>query len=235
MYIPRSFRLPDREAVRFVEANPFAVLFSATATGEPIATHLPLVFSAAANPRRVVGHLALANDHWRHLDNARVLAVFSGPHAYIAPTWYESMPNVPTWNYVAVHIHGTCRVVREPGLRLETITRLTRAMEPDSPIPAALMAEDHPDHRYYRQLVEAVVAVEILVDRIEGKAKLGQNHTPSEREAVIRHLAAASAAGPREIAEAMANLLPSTYHADSDSPEPNSKTSARRPEDKPLA
>ena len=31
----------------------------------------------------------------------------SGPDSYISPDWYEVPDQVPTWNYVAVHLTGT--------------------------------------------------------------------------------------------------------------------------------
>lgn len=205
MYIPRSFRMPEADAVRFIEANPFAVLFSTTADGEPMATHLPLLFLADKEPR-LLGHLARANDHWRHLEGSRVLAVFGGPHAYIGPSWYGAMPNVPTWNYLAAHVTGTCRILRDPLERTEAVLRLTRLMEPDSPIPAALAREDNPDHGYYQALLDGIVAIEIRVERLEGKAKLGQNRSPDERRQVIRHLEGSEAADARRVAKVMGEL-----------------------------
>src|SRR5579875_129699 len=126
VYIPRSFLMSEQDAVQFVAEHPFAVLFSTTRDGEPLATHLPLV---RRDDGRLVGHLARANPHWRHLDGARVLAVFLGPHAYISPEWYGAMPNVPTWNYVTVHATGTCRLLTGQDQLAEALAVLTRFIE----------------------------------------------------------------------------------------------------------
>jgi transcriptional regulator len=60
----------------------------------------------------LTSHLARANPHWRALvSGAPSLALFQGPHAYVSPSWYASKAEhgkvVPTWNYIAVHAHGT--------------------------------------------------------------------------------------------------------------------------------
>ena len=204
MYIPRTFRMPPDESRRFINEHPFAILVSTTAAGEPAATHLPLI---AAEPGRIVGHMARANPHWHQLDGARVLAVFTGPHAYIAPQWYGGMPNVPTWNYLAVHVTGTCRLLPEGPATLQLLQDLSRFMEPDSPIPEALQNADHPDHAFYMAEVPAIVGFEITVDRIEGKAKLGQNRPEADREGAAAGLSAEGGADADAIARQMRNTL----------------------------
>jgi transcriptional regulator len=185
VYIPRTFRMSESDASQFIADHPFAVLFSASKDGEPLATHLPLLLREEG---RLIGHMARANSHWRHLDGARVLAVFSGPHAYISPEWYGSMPNVPTWNYVTVHATGTCRILQESAALVDVLRELSGFMEADSPIPGALSAPAHPDHAYYMAEVPAIVGFEIHVDRLEGKAKLGQNRSRKDREGAVAGL-----------------------------------------------
>ncbi len=200
MYIPRTFRMPPDESLRFMKEHPFAILISTSSTGEPTATHLPLII---AGEGRIVGHMARANPHWRQLDGARVLAVFTGPHAYIAPQWYGSMPNVPTWNYLTVHVSGTCRVLPEGPQTLELLQGLSRFMEPDSPIPDALENPNHRDHAFYMAEVPAIVGFEIVVDRIEGKAKLGQNRPRADREGAASGLSDQGGEHATAIAEYM--------------------------------
>ena len=58
-------------------------------------------------------HLAAGNPQCALLDGGTALAVFGGPHAYISPAWYRTQPAVPTWDYAAVHVHGTLEPVDE--------------------------------------------------------------------------------------------------------------------------
>src|SRR5690348_11637270 len=109
VYVPAHFNEPDLATLHaFIEANGFAVLFSCA--GEPFARHLPLLLERSPAPHgRLLGHVARATPQWRTADGQRVLAVFSGPHAYVSPSWYGEPDVVPTWNYVAVHATGTFR------------------------------------------------------------------------------------------------------------------------------
>ena len=115
MYVPTAFAETDEGKLHeFMQAYSFGLLVS-THGGEPFATHLPFLLDRNAGPHgTLVGHMARANPHWHDLEGQTVLAVFSGPHAYISPTWYESENVVPTWNYVAVHAYGICRLVNDP-------------------------------------------------------------------------------------------------------------------------
>ena len=49
--------------------------------------------------------MARANPQWNQISAQTALAIFSGSHAYISPTWYEAEHVVPTWNYIAVHAY----------------------------------------------------------------------------------------------------------------------------------
>src|SRR3954454_11462855 len=107
MYIPVAF--DESDPVRphaFIRRHSFAVLPSRH-EGGLVASHLPLLFDVEDGPKgRLLGHMARANPQWKQVVGD-VLVVFSGPHAYISPAWYEEEGTVPTWNYAAVHAYGT--------------------------------------------------------------------------------------------------------------------------------
>ena len=107
MYIPEYNRLEDRAvALAFMQANPFAILISATDSG-PFATHLPILVREVDGRVQLRGHMAKANPHWKSIgQDQESLAIFHGPHAYISPSLYETRESVPTWNYAAVHVYG---------------------------------------------------------------------------------------------------------------------------------
>src|SRR4051794_27392492 len=100
MYVPSAFAESDLNKLHdFIERNSFGLLVSLV-KGVPFATHLPFLLERNSGPDgSLVGHMARANPHWQELEAQTVLVVFSGPHAYISPTWYEAENVVPTWNY----------------------------------------------------------------------------------------------------------------------------------------
>ena len=127
------------------------------------------------------GHVARANPHWRCLDGAtRALAVFSGPHAYVSPRWYER-EGVPTWNYVAVHAEGAPRLLEDPAAVRELLARLTDTH--DGPGGFAALPQD-----LVARMAHGIVAFELPIERLTGKAKLSQNKTAGDRAGVIRGL-----------------------------------------------
>src|SRR5438874_6033211 len=104
MYIPHAFAETDRTRLHdFIEQHSFGLLVSQF-DGQPFASHLPFLLERTAGPKGcLIGHMARANPQWQQLGGQSGLAIFSGPHVYVSPTWYESEQVVPTWNYVAVH------------------------------------------------------------------------------------------------------------------------------------
>jgi transcriptional regulator len=203
MYIPTAFRQTDRsELHRFIETHAFGLLVS-THDGEPFATHLPFLLERDAGPHgALLGHLARANPQWRGLDGREVLAVFSGPHAYVSPSWYEAENVVPTWNYVAVHAYGTFRLVEEGDELTRTLAATVAVYEGARPQPWSLDTGTD----FFRKMAKQVVGFRIEVHRLEGKWKLSQNHPRERQEKVARALAAAHDPDARAVARLMAAL-----------------------------
>lgn len=203
MYIPPAFEQTDQNKLHeFIEANSFGLLISSH-EGEPFATHLPFLLERdAASSGRLIGHVARANPQWRDLDGQTVLSVFSGPHAYVSPTWYGSEDVVPTWNYVAVHVYGTCRVVHDPDELTSIVTAAVARFERSLPQPWSLDTTT----TYFQKHVRGIVGFRIEISRLEGKWKLNQNHSLERRERVMGALAASKDPDATEIARLMAEL-----------------------------
>lgn len=200
MYVPPSFaRTEAAELSAFIEAHSFGLLVS-TRDGAPFASHLPLLLDRTAGPHgTLVGHMARANPQWRDLDGRPVLAVFSGPHAYVSPSWYEAQGVVPTWNYVAVHATGTFRLADTPDAVTDIVAATVETYERGMPTPWRLDATA----AYVRHLANAIVGFRIEVERLEGKWKLSQNHPAERRENVAAALEASTDAGDRAVARLM--------------------------------
>lgn len=200
MYVPFSFRMDDPAELRaFMRRHSFATLVTQGRVGM-VASHLPLLLDPDAGPRgRLLGHMARANPQWRDVEG-EALAVFSGPHAYISPTWYEAPGTVPTWNYVAVHAYGPLRLVEDRDALRDILRRTVATYERPMPAPWTYDEAD-PDIDW---MLGAVVGFEVEIARIEGKAKLNQNHPEERRRKVIRALEARTDDDSRAIARLMA-------------------------------
>ncbi len=201
MYLPRHFEQTDTDALHaLMREHPLATLVSVQ-DGEPTADHVPLEFDAATNTLR--GHVARANPLWRLAAGQPVLAVFTGPQAYVTPSWYPNKAAthkvVPTWNYTVVHAHGVLHVVDDAPWLHALVSRLTDHHEAARAEPWAV--SDAPAE-HVQQLLRVIVGIEIPVQRLLGKWKISQNRSEPDRLGV----AAGLAQGPAE-ARAMAGLM----------------------------
>jgi transcriptional regulator len=194
-YIPESFRMSDEHTLQeFMQRYDFATLVSA-APGGLVASHLPVLVRPAGADLVIVGHLARANPHWRLMDGATpALVMFRGPHGYISPTWYETHPAVPTWNYSVVHAQGLPSVNEDDTFLRGVLEELVLRYEghrPNGWQPASLPAD------FYERMRRGIVAFEMPVTSLDGKFKLGQNRSVQDRR---RTIAALEQDGSREAA-----------------------------------
>ncbi|EJQ59410.1 transcriptional regulator [Bacillus mycoides] len=197
MYIPKHFTIQDEETkYEMIEQNSFATLFSQH-NGAPYATHLPLLLNKAT--LTLYGHFARPNEQWKDSGNQQVLAVFQGPHSYISPSWYETNKAVPTWNYVAVHVYGELEIVEDEQELIDSLQDLVHKYEN----PKSTYSLNNVDPNYMEGLSRGIVGFRIKINKIEGKAKLSQNHSVERRELVIEELEKVGSEGGRGIAELM--------------------------------
>jgi len=195
MYVPEHFLQEDREAaLDLVARHDFGLL---VAGGD--AAHIPFVLDRPEGLLRC--HVARANPIWRDAIDRPVLAVFSGPHAYISPDWYESANQVPTWNYLAVHIHGTARALSAPALEAHLHALAAQEERHLAPKPAWDMGRV--ETRMLTALQRGVVGLEIPLERVDAKWKLSQNRSSADRRKVIGALRRRGGENNTAIADAM--------------------------------
>jgi transcriptional regulator len=181
MYIPAVFAETDQAKLHdFIEKNSFGLLVSHV-DGEPFASHLPILLDRQFGPHGcLIGHMARANPQWQQADGQNVLAVFSGPHAYISPTWYEAENVVPTWNYVAVHAYGKMQIIEDSRALLQIVKDFVSFYEASMPEPWKFAGEND----FVERLLRQIAGFRIEIARLEGKWKLNQNQ-PTERRAKV--------------------------------------------------
>ena len=203
MYIPRAFEVTDRERLfAFIRANSFGILFSQS-NGQPCATHLPFLLETDNGPHGTLrGHFARANPHWQVIEGEG-LVVFSGPHAYISPTWYEAENTVPTWNYTAVHAYGHITLIQDKEELLQLVQDTVHFYEASMPTPWQFDSS----HEFYRKMVGGIVGFTIEITRLEGKWKLNQNHPLERQQKVVKALQHSKDQNEQAIAALMAENL----------------------------
>jgi len=195
MYSPPYNRLEDRaELIEFMRANSFVLLVTGTG-GALHASHLPAQVSLEGDKIVLDMHMARNNPQWREFFDEEVLVVFSGPHAYVSPRWYEEKERVPTWNYAAVHAYGIPKIVNERSAKHESQRRLVAMLDPQW-----LPEFDGLRAQYVSSMLEGIVNFEIEVTRLETRWKLSQNRTRREQELIATQLAASSDSGERALA-----------------------------------
>jgi transcriptional regulator len=205
VYVPRPFAESDLGRLHAtLRGSPFATLVSVL-DGELFATHVPLLLDEGRGPLgTLLGHVAGANPHVRALAGpAPALAIFRGPHAYVSPRWYAGSPNVPTWNYVAVHARGVPRRIDEPARVRALLARTAAQFEAGAAEPWSLEAVPA---EWAAGMQRAIVAFELPIERLEGKAKLSQNKNAADRAGVIAALREEGDAASAAVAACMESL-----------------------------
>jgi transcriptional regulator len=204
MYIPAAFAEADLTKLHeFIEQNSFGLLVSQV-DGLPFASHLPFLLERRAGQHgTLVGHMARANPQWRDASGQTGLAIFSGPHAYISPTWYEAEQVVPTWNYTAVHAYGRVEIVEDEGALLEIVQWTVRVYEQAMPQPWSFGNSG----KFFERMLGQIVGFRIEIEKIEGKWKLNQNHPVERRRKVVLALGERSDENSTAIASLMRQKL----------------------------
>ncbi|HVH80088.1 MAG TPA: FMN-binding negative transcriptional regulator, partial [Stellaceae bacterium] len=133
------------------------------------------------------------------------LVVFSGPHAYISPSWYGAGPAVPTWNYASVHAYGAARAISDKAWLRDLLLRLSERHETREAAPWRM--QDQPD-TFLDGMLNGIVGFEIAVSRLEGKFKLSQNRPAGDRPRIIAALEARGDAEANGVAQLMRDREP---------------------------
>ena len=184
MYISRFHRERDLSKVAdFVREHDFATLVMAE-NNIPIASHLLVDFQTDTDGTWLFsGHMARANPLWKKFDSEKeVLLIFGGPNTYISPTWYNHL-NVPTWNYIAVHVYGFPRVIDSGDELRDILSRLIKRYETNSDYRMENLPSD-----FAEKQMQGVMGFQVKATRVEGNFKLSQNRDDEDYVHVIQHL-----------------------------------------------
>lgn len=197
MYIPKYFREEDRTRIlAFLREHNFPAIV--TFDGEkPVATHTPVeVVEDEQGGLTIYGHLSRANPQWKTFGQSEVLLIFQGAHTYISPRWYNHT-NVPTWNYMMVHVYGQVSLMPEDELRAG-LARLVQAHEVDTAYSLAGLPAEFVDKE-----IKVAVGFAVAVTRLDAGYKLSQNRNEADHANIVWELDQRGDTDSLKIAEAM--------------------------------
>ncbi len=202
MYLPPHFKMEELAAVHAaMRASRLATLVTATADGL-IGTPLPLILCENEGEYGTLyGHVARPNPQWSTPAVGEAMAIFSGPDAYVTPSWYVTKTEhgkvVPTWNYLAVHAYGQAEFFEDADRLLGIVTRLTELHERSR--AEAWKVSDAPDD-FIRAQLRGIVGFRLPITRIDAKKKMSQNRKLEDRAGVVAGLEASDDPLDREVA-----------------------------------
>jgi transcriptional regulator len=192
--------IDKQEAVDFMQKYSFATIVTVE-NGIPSATHLPFIIDKRGDQVVLISHFAKANHQSADVFGCTTLVIFTEPHAYISPAYYEKEQNVPTWNYLAVHAYGKATLIDDKAQVAQVLEKTISFYEADYLKQWNSLPDD-----YKSKMMNGIVAFEIVVDDLQGKSKLSQNRTEQERNNIISAFVKSADKNEQKIADYMAKL-----------------------------
>ena len=203
MHVPKRYEIKDWPEIEwFIRENPLATIVS-RGSEYAVATHVPLELETNEQGDTILsGHVARTNQHATLFGpQPNVLAIFLSPaQHYISSSWY-AQPNVPTWNYMSVHVYGKLKTVEGEQLR-KSLERMTHRHERVSSHP--LTQEDLED-QIDKQL-GGIIGFEIQVEKLEAAYKMSQNRDDRDYANIIRELQKLEDHNARMVAKKMSEI-----------------------------
>ncbi len=182
MHPNQAFRKPqERQNIAFARARSFGTL-AINADNGPLLSHIP--FQLSADGTYIEVHLIRSNPILKNLEHPQraVISVMGGD-AYISPDWYGIDDQVPTWNYIAVHLRGRLERLDQAELH-GVLERLSAGME-DRITGKAPWKIDKMDPEIYQKMLRQIVPVAMHIDEIQGTWKLSQNKPDAVRHRAV--------------------------------------------------
>lgn len=181
------FRAEDRARhIAFARGRAFGLLALSTEDA-PLLSHVPFLLDEGGKLAEL--HLVRSNPILRALQQPRTARIaVSGPDGYVSPDWYGIADQVPTWNYVAVHLTGTLETL--PQDRLADLLERQSAefearLQPKPPWVIDKMSTDA-----LNRMMRMIVPCRMRIDDIQGTWKLNQNKPDTVRLSAAEQIAA---------------------------------------------
>ncbi|MBB6522224.1 FMN-binding negative transcriptional regulator [Pseudoteredinibacter isoporae] len=205
VFIPEHYCIEQsQELLDYITANPMCQV-SCVHEGRVLSTAMPLI-ACRKDAGSYVGHMARRNPMADALSKGgEVLAVFSGPEAYVSPSWFTQRQTVPTWNYLSVQLRGEweqlTRAEDIEAVMSDTVVHMEGLLAETSQHKAWNMQTVDPD--LYAGLLHGIVAFRLKPSSLEGVKRLNQDKDIRDIDSIMRGLSASSQRHSREIVALM--------------------------------
>jgi len=198
MYTPDHFSCEDKEtAFRLIEEFPLSTVIC-PGKNQPEIAVAPVYF--VRDSMELLGHFAKNNPIVNVLDGAKTTFMFHGPQAFISPSWYETRPHLPTWNYAVVTLDTTTTITPRPDQNLASASKMTEYFEDDN-------VKSYMNDPDYQSLIErasaGIVSFRAKIQSINTKLKLSQNKSVMERRLIVKHLRNIGTSSASQMADLM--------------------------------
>ena len=200
---PAFRQTPAAERLAFARSRGFGTLCINGETG-PLLAHVPFLVTETEGLCALI-HLARSNPIARAVLPTPAVVAVTGPESYISPDWYGAEDQVPTWNYVAVHLRGRLEPLPPETLRpmVDDLSALFEArLLPKTPWTSGKMSAGSME-----RMLRMILPFRLVIEAVDATWKLGQNKTPGQRAGAVDGLKAWHEPSPRaELARLMAQV-----------------------------
>lgn len=199
MYIPKYSSITDLEFLKlFILNHGFGMLVNSS-KNELSANHYPFLLTEDNGEIVLWTHLARNNPQWQELSREQCLVIFTGPQAYISPSYYVNNLNVPTWNYTAVHAKCEAEVISDNDLEKELMKRMVQFYENRN----QTNWNYHLPEDFHDKLLKAIVWIKLKVISLDGKFKLSQNRDQIDYDNLTQILSSKKSDNDKELLKYM--------------------------------
>lgn len=183
---PAFRQTPDAVNLDYARDRGFGTLCVSGAEG-PLLSHVPFLLNEAGDLAEL--HLVRSNPIARLATPGPAVLAIAGPDSYVSPDWYGIDDQVPTWNYVAVHLRGVLEPA-DPATLRDHLDRLSARFEADL-LPKAPWTTDKTDPEALVRMMRMILPFRLRIEAVDGTWKLNQNKPEPARKAAADHIRAA--------------------------------------------
>ena len=176
-------RTEIRKSLAFARARAFGTLL-ANGDATPRVAHVPFLLSEDGQTADL--HLLRSNPLARAAPTMAKLSIL-GPDSYISPDWYEAADQVPTWNYIAVHLTGTLELLPQDDLHAlldRQSAHFETQLKPKTPWTTAKMTPD-----VLEKMMRVIQPARLTISDVDSTWKLNQNKPDAVRQRAAQEVA----------------------------------------------